>query len=59
MTLFRAAAILLGVTLAGCAAERSGGAPVLTDLNGSVDPLRDWFGDCAGAPRVIMLLSPV
>jgi|GEM_PF-5097427 len=59
MTSFRAAAVLVAATLAGCAADHGERAPGLTDLHGSLDPLRDWFGEHAGAPRVIMLLSPV
>jgi hypothetical protein len=59
MTSFRTPAFILAATLAGCAGGRSVRAPELTDLQGSLGPLRHWFEEHAGTPRVIMLLSPV
>jgi len=56
----RSATFALLALLAACSAQPTGApAPPLSDLHGSLDPLRAWFEAHAGAPRVIMLLSPV
>jgi hypothetical protein len=56
MTLRHALALAV---LAACSVRGAGGAPRLTDLDGSLEPLAGWFAEHAGTPRAILLLSPV